>query len=258
MESSRERGLQHADFYSNDVQLLALESVVQYTWRVQTATRLLLLHTKDSPSSVCAALLLAGRFLLGQASLVLWLVWAWGQRSTSAAAANSKHGTAIAMPAKDPFISLLLAALPLSAEQQSMAAVLLPAALYEGLLGTAAVTLMLGRWAAWLLLWELWLCCCCMNCRCRSTGLQETVQPVQAHFSASARQGVCSHPWQQQQQLLGQHKLLGHGSSSSSSSSSSSTSRAQWLLVCLSRPVLLAAAQLLLPVCMAVAAVRRG
>jgi hypothetical protein len=191
--------------------------------------------------------------LLGQACLVLWSVWAWGQRSNSAAAAaaaNTKQGTAT-VPAGDPFISLLLAALPLTAEQLSVAAVLLPPALYEGLCGAAAVMLMSGRWAAWLLLWEVWLCCCYANCRlgCSSRCLQEAAQPGQEVLVAANGRHVIHSPSQQQQRLEAPQKLVGCNTSSASST--------QRLLALLSQPILLAAAQLLLPVCMAVVAVWR-
>uniref|UniRef100_A0A383WFS8 Uncharacterized protein n=1 Tax=Tetradesmus obliquus TaxID=3088 RepID=A0A383WFS8_TETOB len=187
-----------------------------------------------------------GRFLLGQTCLVLWTVWAWGQRSSAAAAAaatSSMHATAT-LPAADPFISLLLAALPLTAEQLPMAAVLLPAALYEGLLGVAAVVLISGRWVAWLLLWMLWLWCCSINCS-SSRRLQDTAAHLgQVHGTQLAHS-------QQQQQQLAQKKL------GCSSTSLSSRSCMGWLLAWLLHPVALAAAQLLLPVCMAVVAVWR-
>jgi hypothetical protein len=204
---------------------------------------------------------LAGRFIVGQACLVLWSIWAWSQRSASAAAVantNSNFGAGpAALPAADLFISLLLAALPLTAEQHSMAVVLLPAVLYEGVFGAAAVALLSGRWVAWLLLWETWLWCCYVNC-CSSRCLQEERQAGQGNAAAVAavydRRQTCSlgQQQQQQQQLGAQQKL----SSYSTGRGSSSSSRAL-LPALLSRPVVLAAAQLLLPACMAVVAVWR-
>jgi hypothetical protein len=200
-------------------------------------------------------LMLAGRFIAGQTCLVLWSTWAWGQRSVSAAAVantNSKLGAGpAATTAADPFISLLLAALPLTAEQHAMAAILLPAALYEGLFGAAAVALLSGRWVAWLLLWETWLWCCYVNCR-SSRCSQEEMMAGEGNAAAAAvyDRGLTCRLGQQQ---LGARQKL--SSYSSSSSSSSSTKAA--LLVLLSRPIMLAAAQLMLPVCMAVVAVWR-
>jgi hypothetical protein len=200
-----------------------------------------------------ALLLLAGRFMVGQACLLLWSVWAWSQRRAAAVAIPNSGFDAgpAAIAAADPFMSLLLAALPLTAQQLSLAAILLPAALYEGSFGAAAVALLSGRWAAWLLLWELWLWCCYVNCGSRCS--QKAEQPGQAHAAAAYDSRLtCSLGQQQQQQQLGAQQKVVH----SRGSNSKSSSRPELLLL-LSRPVVLGAVQLLLPVCMAVVAVWR-
>lgn len=104
--------------------------------------------------------------------VLAWTSWAWRKQqqhstlSTAGSSSASTHPAAVTAGTPvsiDPIISLLLAAVPKHTSSSSNSAVLgswavvLQAALYEGLLGSVGLRLLGGRWWLWLLLWEAWL-----------------------------------------------------------------------------------------------------
>lgn len=115
--------------------------------------------------------LLAGWFVLGELALLLHLGYAWSQSTRAPAVTANPQAVAAGMPGAaaavsvvDPFMSLLLAVLPVQPSQLGAAAIALQAAVYEGLYGAVAVALVSGSWLAWLVLWEGWLYCCYYSC----------------------------------------------------------------------------------------------
>jgi hypothetical protein len=131
--------------------------------------------------------------------VLAWTWWAWKKQhcqQNTLSTAGSMHPAAVtagATAALDPITSLLLTVIPTHANSGSSSnavlgtwAVVLQAALYEGLLGVSSLRLLGGRCWLWLLLWEAWVAWIASNLLTSSSRLVTSRGPADRLCSSSS------------------------------------------------------------------------